>query len=262
MTGHVVTTGQVSIDTRVDGHGPAVVVIPSYGRDVGSDFDHLTTALVAVGYRVLRPQPRGIAASSGAMSGVTFADMAGDIAQVIDDLADGPAVILGHAFGNFVARATAVHHPGLVAAVILAAAAGKTVDPRINSAPMRAGDLTMPRATRLAALRMAFFAPGHDASVWLTGWHPETLAMQADCAQRSDVARYWGAGDAPVSEIIAALDPFHQRDEWGNLRARYGDRITTTIIDDASHALFPEQPDAVAAAVIEYLQTVSLTPGA
>jgi pimeloyl-ACP methyl ester carboxylesterase len=35
------------------------------------------------------------------MSGVTFADMAGDIAQVIDHLADGPAVILGHAFGNF-----------------------------------------------------------------------------------------------------------------------------------------------------------------
>jgi pimeloyl-ACP methyl ester carboxylesterase len=63
-----------------------------------------------------------------------------------------------------------------------------------------------------------------------------------------------------VFEIIAALDPFHQHDEWGDLRARYGDRITSTIIDDASHALFPEQPDAVAAAVIEYLQSQSTLP--
>ena len=257
MTRCVVTTGQASIDTRVDGDGSAVVVIPSYGRDAGSDFDALTTTLVAGGYRVLRPQPRGVAGSSGPMSGVTFADMAGDIARVVDDLADGPAVILGHAFGNFVARATAVHHPGRVAAVILAAASGRTVDPQINSAPMRAGDLTLPDATRLAVLQQAFFAPGHDASVWLGGWYPATLAMQVDCVQRTDAARYCGAGDAPVFEIIAALDPFHRRDEWGDMRGRYGDRVTTTVIDDASHALFPEQPDAVADAVVDYLRTLN-----
>ncbi len=154
------------------------------------------------------------------------------------------------------ARATAVHHPDSVAGLILAAASGKTVDPQINSAPMRAGDLTLPEAIRMAALRLAFFAPGHDPTPWLVGWYPETLAMQVDCVQRTDVARYWGAGNAPVFEIIAACDPFHQRDEWGDLRARYGDRVTTTVIDDASHALFPEQPDAVAAAVVDYLRTV------
>jgi hypothetical protein len=42
-----------------------------------------------------------------------------------------------------------------------------------------------------------------------------------------------------VFEVIAGLDPIQQRDEWGDLRARDGDRITTTAIDDASHALFP-----------------------
>ncbi|OBF50011.1 hypothetical protein A5756_22635 [Mycobacterium sp. 852002-53434_SCH5985345] len=254
MTRHVVTTAQASIDTVVDGHGPAVVVIPSYGRDAGGDFDALTAALVAAGYRVLRPQPRGVAGSSGPMSDVTFADMAGDIAGVIDDLADGPAVILGHAFGNFVARVTAVHHPDKVEAVILAAAAGKTVDPQINSAPMRAGDLSLPDAARLDALRTAFFAPGHDASIWLTGWYPETLAMQVACVHHTDVTHYWDAGNAPVFEIIAALDPFHHRAEWGDLRARNGDRVSTTVIDDASHALFPEQPGAVGAAIIEYLR--------
>jgi pimeloyl-ACP methyl ester carboxylesterase len=178
------------------------------------------------------------------MTGVGFDDMARDIAAVIDALADARAVVLGHAFGNFVARATAVHHPDKVAAVILAAASGKTVAPEINSAPMRAGDLSLPDSERLAALRLAFFAPGHDASIWLDGWYPDTLAMQVDCVHHVDAARYWGAGTAPVFEIIAALDPFHRRNEWADLRTRYGERITSVVINDASHALFPEQPDA------------------
>jgi pimeloyl-ACP methyl ester carboxylesterase len=249
----IVTAGAVSIETYVDGCGPAIVVIPSYGRGGGRDFDPLTETLAGAGYRVLRPQPRGVAGSCGPMTGVGFDDMARDVAAVIDALADGPAVVLGHAFGNFIARATAVHHPDKVACVILAAASGKTVDPVVNSAPMRAGDLTLSDDERLAALRLAFFAPGHDASGWLSGWYPSTLAMQVDCVHHADVNRYWGAGAAPVFEIIAALDPFHQRDEWGDLRDRYGARVTTAVIPDASHALFPEQPAAVAEAITSYL---------
>ena len=51
----------------MDGDGPAVVIIPSYGRDGGADFDPLTAVLVYASYRVLRPQPRGIARSAGPM---------------------------------------------------------------------------------------------------------------------------------------------------------------------------------------------------
>jgi pimeloyl-ACP methyl ester carboxylesterase len=171
----IVTAGAASIETYVDGHGPAVAIIPSYGRDGGEDFDFLSAALMDAGYRVLRPQPRGVARSVGPMSGVGFDDMAHDIAAVIDAVADGLVVILGHALGNFVARATAVHHPDKVTAVILAAASGK-------------------------------------------------------------------------------LDPFHHQNEWADLQTRYGDRITSTVITDASHALFPEQPDAVAASIIDYVR--------
>ena len=52
----IVTTGQVSIETYIDGTGPDLVILPSYGRDGGDDFDHFTTALAEAGYRVLRPQ--------------------------------------------------------------------------------------------------------------------------------------------------------------------------------------------------------------
>lgn len=256
-----ITSGPVRIETYLDGQrsrgrGHDVVVLPSYGRDGGKDFNTLAAALAAAGHRVLRPQPRGIAGSTGPMQAVTMEDLADDVAVVIDQLGSTPAVVLGHAFGNFVARVVATNHPDKVAAVILAAASGRSVDPGVNSAPLRAGDLTLPQSERLAALRLAFFAPGHDPSIWLSGWYPKTLTMQHEAVKRLNPAPYWGAGDAPILEIIAEDDPFHARDEWGDLRAELGGRVTTEVIQSASHALFPEQPDAVAETIIGYLRRI------
>jgi pimeloyl-ACP methyl ester carboxylesterase len=118
--------------------------------------------------------------------------------------------VLGNAFGNIVARTVAANHPDKVCAVILAAASGRSVPPEMTSAPMRAGDVALPDQERLAALRPAFFAPGHDASIRLTGWYPQTPEMQVASIAAGGVnpMRYWAAGTAPVFEIIAALDPF------------------------------------------------------
>ncbi len=268
----IVAVGPAAIETYVDGEDGRrdIVILPSYGRDGGDDFDPFTGALADAGYRVLRPQPRGIARSTGPMAGVTLGDLADDIAGVIGKLGTGPAIVLGHAFGNFVGRALATDHSGAISVLILAAASGKNIPPEINSAPFRAGDLTLPEGERLAVLRQAFFAPGHDPSVWLTGWYPETLRMQREAAAASGSAaggangnagsplsRYWTAGTVPILEITAESDPFHPREQWGLLRSELGSRVTSTVIKDASHALFPEQPAAVAAAVLGYLRATA-----
>jgi len=257
----ITTDNDVSIQTYIDGeqngHGPAVVILPSYGRDGGADFDPFTASLVRAGYRVLRPQPRGVAGSTAPTIGATLGDFGDDIAHVIDKLGGGPAVILGHAFGNFVARTVATDHPDKVSAVILAAASGTSVAPDVNSAPFVAGDPTLPDEKRLAALDLAFFAPGHDSSIWLSGWYPQTLQMQhaaVIAAAGPVIDHYSTAGTAPILEIIARYDPFHREEQWRDLRIKLGERVTSTVIDNASHALFPEQPDAVAAAVIDYLK--------
>jgi pimeloyl-ACP methyl ester carboxylesterase len=220
----VVAAGSVSIETYLDGNQGTldVVVLPSYGRDGGQDFD----------------------------------DLAADVARVIDRLGRGPAVILGHAFGSFVARAVATDHPGRVRAVILAAASTQAPPPEINGAPFRAGDPNLPEDERLATLELAFFAPGHDATVWLTGWYPETLAMQRAAVTGIEVERNWSAGNAPILEIIAELDPFHPKCQWGDLRRQLGTRVTTTVVKDASHALFPEQTGSVTRIVDDYLKTL------
>lgn len=51
----------VAIEAYVDGDGPAFVILPSYGRDGGTDYDDITARLVGAGWHVLRPQPDKLA---------------------------------------------------------------------------------------------------------------------------------------------------------------------------------------------------------
>ena len=248
-----VKVGRAEIVTCIDGSGPTLVVLPSYGRDGFDDFDRFTDRIVAQGWRVLRPQPRGIAGSAGPMRGIDLKDLAGDIAGVIVELADPPAVVLGHAFGNMVARVLSVEHADLVRGVILAAASATTVAPEVAETPFIAGDPTRPEEERLAALRLAFFAPGHDPHPWLEGWYPDTLAMQRGAVAKIDLTPYWSGGNTPLLEIDARHDPFKPDAFRSELRDKVGDRVTTVMIEDAAHALFPEQPDLVAEAVRHWL---------
>ena len=61
-----------------------------------------------------------------------------------------------------------------------------------------------------------------------------------------------GCGTVPLQQIIAEYDPFLPKPYWHELRHQLGERVTTIVIENASHALFPEQPDAVAEAVLQW----------
>ena len=117
----LVTYDNVAIDLIAEGSGPLIVLLPSRGRD-SEDYDSVAAGLAKEGFRVLRPQPRGMHASKGPMKDITLHDLARDVASVIARENAGPAVIVGHAYGNWVARMTAVDHPQLVRGVVLAAA--------------------------------------------------------------------------------------------------------------------------------------------
>ncbi len=246
------TSQGVEIETYVDGDGPSFVILPSYGRDGGNDFDDLTRRLVADGWKVLRPQPRGVAGSSGPMSGLTLHDLADDVARSIRALSDRPVLMLGHAFGHMLACAVTTDHPELVSAVMLAAAGSSGASQEVNEAPFIIGDLSRPEAERLDLLRQAFFAPGHDASIWLTGWYPATLRMQHEAVKASDLKAFSACGTVPLLQVIAEHDPFNPKPSWNEVKDQLGDRVTQKVIADASHALFPEKPAAVAQAVLPW----------
>jgi pimeloyl-ACP methyl ester carboxylesterase len=242
----------IAIDTIVEGAGPAVVLLPSLARD-SEDYDEVAAELVGRGLRVLRPQPRGMGKSSGPLANITLHDFAGDVAEVIRQLADGRAVVVGHAYGNWVARMTAVDHPALVRGVVIAAAASKSYDLSLRTEIDKAGDPTLPEGVRLAALRQAFFAPSNDPRAWLTGWHPQLREAQRAAAAAVGQQEWWSGGHAPLLDLQADRDPFRTERTRREMQDEFGDRVTIVVIKNASHALFPERPHEVAAALAGWI---------
>ena len=90
-----------------------------------------------------------------------------------------------------------------------------------GAGPLRRPD--PPQADRLAALRLAFFAPGHDPRPWLRNWHPEAGGQRAASAATPKMD-WWGAGSAPVLDLQAALDPWRPRDTEHDVRDDAGRR--------------------------------------
>jgi pimeloyl-ACP methyl ester carboxylesterase len=259
-TRYMVDRGNVHIEVIAQGLGRVIVILPSLGRGA-EDYDVVSTLLAKRGFRVLRPQPRGIGASTGPMTGLTLHDFAADIGAVIEREGKGPAVVVGHAYGHFVARTLATDRPDLVRGVVLAAAsAGKvppgvhepSVAPEVREAIEKSGDLSLPDADRLHYLQFAFFAPGNDPHVWLGGWHPETEKAENAASAATPVDEWFACGTARILDLQAESDAVAPRKFAGVLKAALGDRVTVVVIPNAGHALVPEQPEPMANAIAAF----------
>jgi pimeloyl-ACP methyl ester carboxylesterase len=253
---HIVERGPVRIEALVEGSGPTIVLLPSLGRGA-EDFDGIAPRLAAAGFRVIRPEPRGIGRSQGPAEGLTLYDLAADAAAAIEGAGGGdrrPAIVAGHAFGNWVARALAATRPEMVRAVVLLAASiGTEIDPGIRASIDGSFDPALPEEERLRHLRRGYFAAGNDARVWLPGWHPAVARMQraATAATRD---RTWQrvAERVPVLYVAAAEDTIAPPPTLERLRQELGPRISLANVARAGHALLPEQPEATAEAVIRF----------
>ncbi|WJI15969.1 alpha/beta hydrolase [Pseudoxanthomonas winnipegensis] len=246
------TCGDASIDVVVDGRGPTIVLLPSLGRD-SLDYDPIAEGLAAKGYQVLRPQPRGLGDSRGPMEGITLTDLADDVACTIDQAGKAPAIVVGHAYGNWVARMLAARHPQSVRGVVVAAAAAKTYPKSLSASIIRIADPKTSREDRLKELQATFFAPGNDASVWLDGWHPEVRTSQRNASDATPKALWWSAGGkVPLLDLQAESDPFMPADRRQELREELGPRVSVVTIPGASHALLPEQPQQVVEAIARW----------
>jgi len=243
--------GQVAFE--VDGTGPVVLMIPSLGRPA-SDFDELARRLVAAGFTAVRPDPRGIGKSTGPMDGLTLHDLAADAAAVIEALGAKPVIVVGHAFGQRVGRTLAADRPELVRAMAMVAAGGRApMKPGAQEALMGCFRLDRPDAERLADVRFAFFAPGNDPNIWRGGWYPDAAKAQIAATRATPIEGWWNAGSTTPLLVIQGLQDTVAPPENGRMmKAELGDRVELLEIDGAGHALLPEQPEKIAAAIVAF----------
>jgi pimeloyl-ACP methyl ester carboxylesterase len=256
-TSTVIKSDDGQIEVLAQGAGPLVVLLPSLGRGAG-DFDLIADRLAAAGYRVVRPQPRGIGRSVAPLCGIDLHDYAADVATVIEEQGLGPAFVVGHAFGNRVARMLATDRPELVSAVALVAAnIGRAPSPpQVREAIRNSADPSLPDEARLKALHFAFFASGSDARAWLTGWHPDVLAAERLAGDRTSREEDFAAGRAPILYLQPEHDPLAHVEDAQAYRRQLGNRVTVVVVEGASHAVIAERPEAVSAALIDYARKI------
>jgi pimeloyl-ACP methyl ester carboxylesterase len=256
-THFMVTRGEARLEVLVQGNGPPIVLLPSLGRGA-ADFDDIAEKLAGAGYRVLRPEPRGIGASSGTWKGINLEDLAADVAAVIENDKSGPAFVVGHAFGNRVARTLATLRPDLVRGVgLIAANVGRDPSPpEVRAAIRLSADPNAPEGERIKAMQFVFFAPGSDARVWLKGWYPGVLAAQRAAGELTPRELDYAAGKAPVLYIQPSHDPLARVDEAEKYKMALGERVTIVVIPNSAHAVIVEQPAAVSDALMAYARSL------
>jgi pimeloyl-ACP methyl ester carboxylesterase len=253
MQARLVQSESATIEIFTLGEGPLLVMLPSLGRGV-EDMAEVAQRIARQGFSVCLPNPRGIGQSAGRMHNISLDDLADDVMRVIHALTAQPVVIAGHAFGNWVARNLATRFPSHIRGVVLLAAAHNTIRPELTRHINTCMDMGLSDDIRLDSLQYAFFAPGHDAQAWLSGWHPEVARMQREASQACPRHRWWHAGSAPILDLQAEQDPFAPSATAHDLAKELGtERVQVLRIQHASHALIPEQPAAVTEAIIQFM---------
>ncbi len=248
-----VDAGSARLRVFSAGTGPTLVLLPGLGRDT-ADLDAMAGFLVAAGYRVVLPEPRGLGESTGPLEDLTLHALARDIAAVVEAAGGAPVTLIGHAFGNRIARTLATDRPELVRAVVLLSASGKVQPtPEIAEAIKLAQAVDTPPDIRRKAAQAAWFAPGNDPTPWLSGWSQPVMTAYLAAAAATRVEDWWTAGVAPVLVVQGLADVSAPPGNGRLIKEELGARATLVELAGVGHALPLENPQAVARAVLDWI---------
>jgi pimeloyl-ACP methyl ester carboxylesterase len=153
----VLTVNGINIGYAECGSGEAVVLVTGSGAKSQVWQLHQVPALIAAGYRVVMPENRGVPPTDVGPPGFTVADMAADVAGLIEALGIAPCRIVGFSLGGMVVQELLVTRGALISQAVLMATRGRT--DVLRAAMSKAelglldGDITLP--PRYAAMVQA-----------------------------------------------------------------------------------------------------------
>ena len=232
-----------------------VVLLASYARS-GSDFNELVERVNRAGYRTLVLQARGIDGTELPGYDVTLFDYADDLAAVLDQEAlPSPVALIGHAFGNRIARSFASRYPARVRSLVLLAAGDSGPPTDVRNDIFRILLSFLPDSTRSGALHRAFFATDNRApDYWMTGWYPRAGLAQGRATASTPLAQWSSGGTAPMLVVQPAQDAAAPRGAE-KLKQLHPDRVKVVSLENAGHAILPEQPKEIARIVLGHLDS-------
>ncbi|MEP6638946.1 MAG: alpha/beta hydrolase [Chloroflexota bacterium] len=251
-----------------EGAGPPIVLIHAGVADLRS-WDSVVPPLTAAGYRVVRYDNRGYGAST--TEDLEYSRQA-DLIAVLDARRIGRAALVGNSMGGSAAIDTAIEHPERVVALVGVAAGlgGFEVEPTPAEKAIfeayeqvDAADPFDQEALTDFEVRVWLDGPGQQA-----GRVDATIreAMRAMAAPLNTPGRIRGTAvplDPPANDRLAGLRcpvlAVTGRLDFSDVTAA-AERLAVTapdgkvvIWDDVAHMIGMEQPDRLAATIVDFL---------
>ena len=225
-----------------------IVLVPSLGRPA-TDFQPIVPVLESAGFRTFLMEPRPTWQGD-----VTLHDLAADAVSQLDAAGIGSFHLVGHAFGNRLARTITADFNIRVESLTLLAAGGLVEpDPSLWVHLAKCFETGLPDEEHLTHVRAAFFAPGNDPSVWRGGWMPEVFRYQSTAVRSTPRDDWWGASVPRVLVVQALQDAIAPVGNGRRYVAESAPHARLIEIDGAGHAMLPEKPAEIARAILDFL---------
>ncbi len=259
------TVDGIRLSYQRSGHGDPVLMIMGSGAAGHVWTLHQTPALNRAGYETIVFDNRGIGGSDAPAGAYRLADLVADTRGLIESLEIGPCRLVGISMGAMIAQELAIHTPELVRSAVLIATRARA--DRTRQALQRAeialsrSGLVLPDEYRAARTVLEMLSPttldsDDAAGSWLEIFELSGQPRSADGQawvnltgdRRADLRRI----TVPCRAIAFADDlicPPH-------LVAEVADAISgcdLVEVPDAGHLGNLERPEAVNAAIVEFL---------
>ncbi len=260
---HIIDT--VTINLVEHGSGIPLVALHGSGVDHREIEAAVEAVVPSVGYRRIYPDLPGMGGSTAGGLNCND-DVVSLLADLIDDVVGGPALLLGHSYGAYLARGLAAQRPAAVLGMALLCPIGE----RSRNVPDHTVVCRDPAA--YDELEPAHHAGFDDYSVVRTPATarryrdhvvPGTALVDEDALGR--IFSGWRIDVGTRTSTAPALMMAGRRDSV----AGYSDVIdllpsypsaTLAVIENAGHALMHERPELVAALLRDWLDRCRPTP--
>ena len=253
-TSAMIEAGSATIHTLIEGQGRPVVLLPALGRGV-ADFGDLSIRLVAAGFQVVRPQPAGHRRQHGSDDRPHPARPG----QRHRSRHSRPGQRPGHPGRP---RPRQPHRPrgghrSPPAGQQPGAAGGRRGPAHSARGPARPADVLRPQPVARGptqAYSKSLFCrrqrSGRLAGRLASESHPDTAERQPG-NHSPGLERGRQRADPPAPGREDKIAPLENARRF---KQRHGSRVTLIEIGQAGHALLPEQPQAIAEAIVHFLQ--------
>jgi pimeloyl-ACP methyl ester carboxylesterase len=257
---------------------PLALLLHGWPED-GSAWTAVAPLIDAAGVRVVAPDLKGFGASDAPRRGYDPATLADETSQLVRALGARRATLVGHDWGGAVAVATALRHPGLVDALVVASTPFREVDlaaawhipllnvPVLPELAFAAFGGTLTRAAlRHAAASSDVFdeevveryadAVSRRPHGWLAYYRVLSRRTLVAQARRSVRRRVGGRGDLPGAGTVRVPtcvvwgedDPVTPARLAEGVAAELGGEVV--VIPGVGHFVAEEAPEATARAIL------------